>query len=104
MLHSFTPGGSIPLTSRRTAPLPSNWAGVLRPAVLHRDEYRCRIQGPHCTVLATEVDHRGAPWDHRPHMLQAACATCHATKTGKEARAKQPNRRRPTGPHPGVIE
>lgn len=87
----------------RTAPLPSDWASYRRPTVLERDGYRCQIQGPRCLGRATEVDHMGAADDHRLEMLQSVCKPCHASKTGRQARARQPNRARPRDPHPGLI-
>lgn len=87
----------------RTAPLPPDWVTYRRPTVLRRDGYLCQIRGPRCTTRATEVDHKGDNTDHRLEMLQAACHTCHASKTGREARAKQPNRARPREQHPGII-
>jgi len=86
----------------RTTPLPPDWA-QRRRAVLERDGWVCQIQGPKCIGRANEADHIGANTDHRLHMLQAACKPCHASKTGRDARAKQPNRARDPEPHPGLI-
>lgn len=92
----------------RTSPLPSNWASAIRPAVLTRDQYQCQIRGPRCTGQATEVDHTGASDDHRLEVLQSACKACHASKTGREARAARgplATRMRPRDEgHPGLID
>jgi hypothetical protein len=53
----------------------------LRKAVLQRDGYCCRVQGPRCTGYATSVHHR-APSSAAPHLfwepsnLVSACAAC----------------------------
>lgn len=88
----------------RKSPLPPNW-GRLRRAVLDRDGWMCQLRGPHCTGRATEVDHIGAHDDHSPTNLQAVCATCHRSKTGKQARARRniPTRKRPKETHPGLV-
>ncbi|GAA3223195.1 hypothetical protein GCM10010468_49520 [Actinocorallia longicatena] len=90
----------------RTTPLPPNWPAIRR-AVLARDQHACQIRGPRCTGKATDVDHMGAADDHRPEVLQSACGTCHASKTGREAqaaRAPQETRARPRPQgHPGLL-
>ena len=86
----------------RTSPLPPDWASR-RSAVLARDSHECQIKGPKCRGKATEVDHTGHPDDHRLIVLQSVCKACHASKTGREARAKQGKRRREPEPHPGTI-
>lgn len=56
----------------------------IRAGILARDNNRCQIQGPTCTVTATAVDHiqplsqGGAWWD--PANLQAACVNCNNRK------------------------
>lgn len=86
----------------RTTPLPKDWA-QRRRAVLERDGHQCQINGPRCLGRATEVDHKGDSTDHRLPMLQAVCSPCHASKTGRDARARQPNRARPPERHPGLV-
>jgi 5-methylcytosine-specific restriction enzyme A len=90
--------------SWRRSPLPANWP-QLRRAVLRRDKGVCQIKGPRCTEQATEVDHKGAHDDHRLVMLQAVCKPCHASKTGRDARAARvsmPSRLRPPERHPSM--
>ncbi|MEH1013058.1 HNH endonuclease signature motif containing protein [Micromonospora sp. CPCC 206060] len=55
----------------------------LRARVLHRDGYRCRIELPGCTTVATHVHHTlgKAAGDDPAHLL-AACAHCNL-KTGQ---------------------
>lgn len=59
---------------------------------LQRDERKCQIRGPRCTVIATEVDHVTAVafgGTDDLENLQAACHNCHATKSGREGRSAQ---------------
>lgn len=53
----------------------------LRPIILNRDRHRCQINGPHCTTIATTVDHidPDGPRAH-PDNLQAACQACNSAK------------------------
>lgn len=103
--------GVIGGTSRRTTPLPEDWAtpGGLREQTLIRDGYLCQIAlVDRCTVDADEVDHivpaaKGGSDDLS--NLQAACKACHAWKTGREAAmirhaAEKEAKRRD---HPGLI-
>jgi 5-methylcytosine-specific restriction endonuclease McrA len=98
-------------TSRRTTPLPPDWAtpGGLREQTLNRDGYVCQIAlVDRCTVDADEVDHivpaaKGGSDDLS--NLQAACKACHAWKTGREAAmirhtAEKESKRRD---HPGLL-
>ena len=54
----------------------------LRLAILRRDQWRCRIDGPGCTHRATSVDHivplalGGARLD--PANVRAACRHCNS--------------------------
>lgn len=87
--------------SCREVPLPRGWRR-LRRDVLERDGERCY----RCGAPADEVDHivpasRGGT-DH-PSNLAAICRRCHAQKTGREAQAARPRRRRPPEPHPGLV-
>ena len=89
----------------RKSPLPPDWSSR-RKAVLLRDRGVCQIQGPRCEGVATEVDHKGPHDDHRLSQLRAVCHTCHATRTGRDARAARrpvPSRRRPEERHPSMI-
>ena len=89
--------------SWRASPLPKGWPRI-RSRILRRDRHSCRIQGPGCRGVATEVDHIGDRDDHSDENLRAACITCHASRTGRQARAAQPPpRRRPPERHPGLI-
>lgn len=61
-----------------------------RAKALQRDQHQCQIRGPHCTVVATQVDHvvpvsRGGTDDLT--NLQSTCKPCHDHKTAHEARA-----------------
>ena len=93
-------------SSDRAARLPSNWA-TLRQSILKRDGYLCCINGPGCTMLATEVDHITHGDDHRPSNLQAVCHACHTRKTASEAKGAQSairvKGRRPPEQHPGMT-
>jgi 5-methylcytosine-specific restriction endonuclease McrA len=55
------------------------WRAV-RLVVLARDGHLCRIQGPRCTLNATEVDHIVRPEDggawYDPANLRASCGPC----------------------------
>lgn len=65
------------------------WRRV-RAAVLARDGYRCRLQLPGCTIIATEAHHtvpRMASGDD-PRYLIAACKPCNI-------RAGNPQRHEP---------
>ena len=91
--------------TRRTQPLPPHWP-TIRLHILTRDHHTCQLHYPDCTTTATEVDHitpaTNNGTDH-PTNLHAVCTNCHATKTGREARATQPNRQRPAETHPGNV-
>jgi 5-methylcytosine-specific restriction enzyme A len=72
-------------------PLPAEWS-VIRPAVLIRDNYRCRYGeladetwNVPCPDIATEVDHMGDANDHRMIMLRSICKLHHQKRTGKQA-------------------
>ncbi len=109
---SSGPGANGLGTSRRTTPLPDDWAtpGGLREQTLIRDNHLCQIAlVDRCLVDANEVDHivpaaKGGGDDLA--NLQAACKPCHAWKTGREAAmirhaAEKEAKRRD---HPGLIE
>lgn len=61
-----------------------------RARVLQRDNHRCQIRGPRCTINATEVDHRTPAYlggTNDPANLQSVCHACHAQKTAQESQA-----------------
>ncbi|RRQ79390.1 HNH endonuclease [Streptomyces griseofuscus] len=93
--------------SNRRAELPHDWYTVIRPAVLERDEYRCRarLDGRVCGRPANQVDHIGDKHDHRIEMLQALCARCHAQKSSAQGNAARwtVRMRRPPERHPGLL-
>ena len=90
----------------RSTHRPGSWAKI-RKRVLRRDDYKCQIQGPGCTVLATEADHIVPNDDHSPENLQSVCHPCHREKTKLEAKLGMEARRkrglRPQPKHPGSI-
>jgi 5-methylcytosine-specific restriction endonuclease McrA len=91
--------------STRGDSLPGDWKRRAAK-VLERDEFVCRIAGPHCTVVATECDHIGDRRDHAWGNLRAVCYDCHLRRSaqqGGRAYAAKYNRRRQPEPHPGTI-
>ncbi len=58
-----------------------DWRAYTRPAVLERDNWRCRIQADDgCTVIATTVHRLPEHGPHHDTNLDAyvsACAHCH---------------------------
>lgn len=89
-------------TSTRRQRLPSNWP-ITRRRILDRDHHQCQLRYPDCTHHATEVDHVTPGDNHHPANLQAACRSCHATKSAREGNAAKRPRTRPPEPHPGRI-
>jgi 5-methylcytosine-specific restriction protein A len=87
-------------TRNRKAELPRNWRAI-REIVLARDEHRCvekMRDDSRCPTQATEVDHFGAPWDHRPAVLRALCGWHHDRKSsadGQRARRAIKEKRKP---------
>lgn len=63
----------------------------LRPGIFERDGYRCKIAGPKCTTVATQVDHivpmsqGGAPYD--PDNLRASCRACNVGRSNQRSEA-----------------
>lgn len=52
---------------------------ALRLLILRRDGGVCQIRGPHCTQIATTVDHiqpRQAGGQDVAHNLRASCVKC----------------------------
>lgn len=92
--------------TRRRSRLPRDWE-ARRKHILNRDGWRCTIGIPGCLGDATEVHHTKAHDYHEPDGLVAICSRCHATITGKDARASRrdiaPRKRKPEQ-HPGWIE
>ncbi|RKT82109.1 HNH endonuclease [Saccharopolyspora antimicrobica] len=94
--------------SSRSKRLPPNWR-ALRAQVLRRDRNTCQINGPECSIQATEVDHIQAGDNHSADNLRAVCSVCHARKSALEgskasriarARMSALRKRRPER-HPG---
>lgn len=97
--------------SDRRSRLPPDWPRI-RARALSRDGHRCTwFDGDaRCVEEATDVDHVVPGDDHGEWNLQSLCSTHHKVKTAREAsaasvaaRAARP-RRRPTPPHPGLID
>ncbi len=89
--HTAAPWAS----SSRRITLPPNWSAI-RAAILERDQ-TCQLaypdewhtaRGPaRCAGLALEVDHIGAPDDHRPKQLRGVCPPCHRRRTQAQSAA-----------------
>ncbi|QIG58675.1 HNH endonuclease [Gordonia phage DatBoi] len=86
---------------------------INRPIRLEMDGHACQIQGPECTLTATEVDHKipvaeGGGDDLE--NLQSVCPECHKPKTHAESRRSyRRNREKAKHPwtrikHPGLID
>lgn len=66
---------------------------ALRLWVLDRDRHLCRVGGPTCTRVATEVDHviaradGGAVFD--PDNMRAACSACNAWRAVMRTNARR---------------
>lgn len=69
---------------------------ALRLRILHRDGYRCRINGPGCTTVADQVDHivelanGGDKYD--PANLRAACTHCNSSRGASMGNARRVRR------------
>jgi 5-methylcytosine-specific restriction endonuclease McrA len=88
-------------TSNRRQSLPPDW-GRIRGRIMRRDR-SCQLRYDGCGTIATEVDHIGAPEDHRDVMLRAVCHACHVKRTAQQAADAQPRARRaPPERHPGL--
>jgi len=86
---------------RRTQPLPPDWQRTRR-RILREHRAICYLCGK---PGADQVDHvvpvsRGGTDEDA--NLRPVHRRCHERKTGREARAAQPNRRRAPEPHPGM--
>jgi hypothetical protein len=80
---------------RRSLYNSATWARV-RPAVLERDGYRCRVRARGCTGAATQVDHvvsvvEGGSW-FDPDNLRASCSHCNQSRGGHGGWEKAPTR------------
>ena len=84
-LHPRRPYGTR--TSRQARGYGAAWER-LRREVLAQAGRVCQLAGPGCTHHATQVDHvvpRSQGGADTLDNLQAVCAACHATKTGRQA-------------------
>jgi len=93
--------------SDRKDTLPPDWDKI-RLRILERDGWRCVWKlpsGARCSNPATDVDHMGKPWDHRPERLRSLCSPHHDKRTsiqGNAAKPKLPPRKaRETKPSDG---
>ena len=62
----------------------------LRPLVLERDGYRCRLRLPGCTVVASTADHvvpRSAGGRSTMGNLRAACGHCNSSRGARPLEA-----------------
>lgn len=60
----------------------------IRLEILKRDDNRCQIRGPGCTMTATEVDHilpvsMGGEW-YEHDNLRASCSRCNNARNAKK--------------------
>ena len=95
-------------SSRQTSTY--KWNKVIRPRALNRDRGICQLNGPRCTIVATEVDHDIPVHQGGTDTLDNAvstCRPCHNDKTQQEAAAARRGRlqrgRHQPDPHPGLL-
>lgn len=84
--------------SRRTEPLPKNWA-KLREAQLERDGFQCvwiLPSGTRCPSPAVDVDHYGEAWEH--HKLRSLCEPHHDKRTQRQAAEARRRKQMPVTP------
>lgn len=89
--------------SRRGRTMPTDWQQT-RTRILERDGGLCRIAGPRCARVATQVDHVVPAWrggSEDDSNLQSVCGPCHRSKTASDAARAVPSRKRPVESHPG---
>ncbi len=87
-------------SSRRTSPLPKNWA-KLRHRTLVAYGGRCAL----CDQSARQVDHivpAAEGGSDELDNLQALCDPCHNRKTAQEANRAR-HAKPPAAPHPGML-
>jgi 5-methylcytosine-specific restriction protein A len=78
----------------------------LRAKVMQRDEWTCQLRGPHCAVIATDVDHVvnvASGGSHDMSNLVAACTPCHRDKSQREAQAGRNRGKRRPLVHPSDV-
>lgn len=51
---------------------------------MSRDRGECQLQLDVCTLVATEIDHVGDPYDDSDENLRAVCASCHRVRSGAQ--------------------
>jgi hypothetical protein len=98
----------------RSSPLPPGWDGIVKH-VLRRDPW-CMwgsapddgAKFPCCDLPSAEVDHFGAPNDHRLEVLRGLCRNHHAEKSLKQrvsaAAEIRHARKRPPQKHPAYRD
>lgn len=95
------------ISPRNIQGVPWDWA-KRRRFVLRRARNTCELAYHGCTIQATEVDHIVPLAGHGYDNLQAVCQHCHRIKTEPERmegfQQYQDRGKRPTKPHPGMIE
>ena len=92
------PGGRCPAHTRPVSwsrgqhgrAMPARWAKT-RTRILRRDP-TCRIRGPRCTLISTDVDHIQPGGGDSDANLQGTCRPCHQDKTQQEALAGRTKR------------
>ena len=81
----------------------------VRDRIMARDRGECQLRLDCCTIIATEIDHIGDPYDDSDDNLRAVCSPCHRVRTTAQSRAgsaasaarRAARRKLPQKPHPG---
>lgn len=103
----WSSGGS----STRRQEFPANWYTEIRPAVLNRDNHRCRWPRPDrragiCNATANQVDHRDDRDSWEVADLWSLCQYHHMRKTqGQSIEARKAalaKAKHPVERHPGL--